>query len=42
MMGYVAFYPQAMEACFVDGERVQVQEGDGYGGWITREIVGPW
>jgi uncharacterized protein (DUF427 family) len=40
MMFYVAFYPQAMEACFVDGERVQSQEGDSYGGWITQEIVG--
>jgi len=42
MMGYVAFYPHAMEACLVDGEQVQVREGDSYGGWITREIVGPW
>ncbi|MEA2694295.1 MAG: hypothetical protein QOJ16_3682 [Acidobacteriota bacterium] len=32
----------AMEACFVDGERVQAQEGDFYGGWITKEIVGPF
>lgn len=41
MKHYVAFYPQAMEACFVDGERVQAQEGD-YGGWITGDIVGPF
>ncbi|HYX23096.1 MAG TPA: DUF427 domain-containing protein [Thermoanaerobaculia bacterium] len=39
---YVAFYPQAMEACLVDGEQVQSQEGDFYGGWITHEIVGPF
>ena len=39
---YVAFYPRQMEACFVDGERVQTQEGDFYGGWITAEIVGPF
>lgn len=39
---YVAFYPHAMEACFVDGERVQSQEGDFYGGWITGDIVGPF
>jgi hypothetical protein len=31
-----------MEACFVDGERVIPQEGDFYGGWVTREIVGPF
>lgn len=39
---YVAFYPSKMEACYVDGERVQAQEGDFYGGWITSEIVGPF
>jgi uncharacterized protein (DUF427 family) len=39
---HIAVYPQAMEACFVDGERVQAQEGDFYGGWITKEIVGPF
>ena len=40
--GYVAFYPSRMDACFVDGERVQAQEGDFYGGWITADIVGPF
>ena len=39
---YVAFYPGRMDACLVDGERVQPQEGDFYGGWVTREIVGPF
>lgn len=39
---HVAFYPGRMEACFVDGERVEAQEGDFYGGWITSEIVGPF
>jgi uncharacterized protein (DUF427 family) len=29
-------------ACFVDGERVQAQEGGFYGGWVSAEIVGPW
>ncbi len=42
MKGYIAFYPQLMEACFVDGERVQPQAGGFYGGWITRDIVGPF
>jgi uncharacterized protein (DUF427 family) len=42
LAGYVAVYPGKMEACYVDGERVQAQEGDFYGGWITREIVGPF
>lgn len=39
---YVAFYPSKMEACYVDGELVQAQEGDFYGGWITKDIVGPF
>jgi len=26
----------------VDGERVNAQAGDFYGGWITSEIVGPF
>ena len=40
--GYVAFYPGRMDACTVDGELVQAQPGDFYGGWITRDIVGPF
>lgn len=40
--GYFAFYPGRVDACFVDEERVQAQEGDFYGGWITSQIVGPF
>ena len=40
--GYVAFYPGKMDACYVDGERVQAQPGGFYGGWINSEIVGPY
>jgi uncharacterized protein (DUF427 family) len=39
---HVAFYPQQMDACYVDGERVLSQPGDFYGGWITGDIVGPF
>lgn len=39
---YIAFYPSKMDACFVNEELVQAQEGDFYGGWITSEIVGPF
>ena len=42
LRGCVAFYPGLMDACFVDGERVQAQEGDFYGGWITSKVVGPF
>lgn len=38
----VAIYPSQMDECTVDGERVQAQEGDFYGGWITSSIVGPF
>jgi uncharacterized protein (DUF427 family) len=40
--GYLAFYPRRVDACYVDHELVQPQEGDFYGGWITSEIVGPY
>ncbi len=39
---YIAIYPGKMDECYVDGERVQAQPGDFYGGWITRDIVGPF
>jgi uncharacterized protein (DUF427 family) len=39
---YIAFYPGRVDACYVDGERVQAQEGDFYGGWITSDIEGPF
>lgn len=39
---YVAFYPSPMDACLVDGERVESQPGDFYGGWITSDLVGPF
>jgi uncharacterized protein (DUF427 family) len=42
MKHYIAFYPGRMDACYVDGERVQTQAGDFYGGWITGDIVGPF
>ena len=38
----VAFYPALMDECTVDGERVEAQPGDFYGGWITSEVVGPF
>jgi uncharacterized protein (DUF427 family) len=42
LRGSAAFYPASMDECTVDGERVQAQPGDFYGGWITSEIVGPF
>jgi hypothetical protein len=39
---YVAFYPQPMDACLVDGVAITPQPGQFYGGWITPDIVGPF
>src|SRR5919109_2606553 len=39
---YVAFYPQRMDACYVDGVLVKPQPGSFYAGWITSDIVGPF
>ena len=38
----VAFYPGRVDACFVDGEQVEPQPGDFYGGWITSDVAGPF
>jgi uncharacterized protein (DUF427 family) len=42
LRGAVAFYPALMDECTVDGEVVQAQAGDFYGGWITSEIESPF
>ncbi|MGL5081259.1 MAG: DUF427 domain-containing protein [Microcoleaceae cyanobacterium] len=39
---YIAVYPGRMDACYVDGEQVQAQAGDFYGGWVTKAIIGPF
>jgi uncharacterized protein (DUF427 family) len=39
--GHLAFYAQLLD-CFVDGERVVGNEGTFYGGWITKDVVGPF
>ncbi|KAH7358670.1 hypothetical protein B0T11DRAFT_284952 [Plectosphaerella cucumerina] len=37
--GYLSFYAGPWD-CFVDGEKVEPQPGDFYGGWVTSEIEG--
>jgi hypothetical protein len=37
--GHVSLYAGPWD-CFVDGERVEPQPGDFYGGWVTSEIEG--
>lgn len=39
---HLAFYASRVDACYVGDERVQAQEGDFYGGWITSDIAGPF
>ncbi len=40
--GYLAFYPQRVDRCTVDGEVVAPNEGGFYGGWVTSSVVGPF
>jgi uncharacterized protein (DUF427 family) len=42
IVGHVAFYPSLMDRCELDGETVQAQAGDFYGGWITSRVAGPF
>jgi len=39
---YLAFYATRVDECTIDGERVQPQPGDFYGGWITSHVAGPF
>ncbi len=39
---HVAFYAAPFDCCRVDGEKVQPQPGDFYGGWITSALAGPF
>jgi uncharacterized protein (DUF427 family) len=39
---HIAFYANHVDECWVDGERVQPQPGDFYGGWITSHVRGPF
>ena len=39
---HVAFYAGRVDACYIDGERVKPQGGRYYGGWVTKNIVGPY
>jgi uncharacterized protein (DUF427 family) len=40
--GHLAFYAGRMEGCWVGDEKVRPQPGGFYGGWITRDVVGPF
>jgi uncharacterized protein (DUF427 family) len=39
---HVAFYPGRVDAAWLGDERVQAQESDFYGGWVTAGLAGPF
>lgn len=39
---HYSFYPNLMDACYVNDELVKPQAGSFYGGWITSDVVGPF
>jgi uncharacterized protein (DUF427 family) len=39
--GWIAFYPSRL-SCQLGGEAVRPQPGGFYGGWITRDLAGPF
>lgn len=39
---HVALYPGRVDRCTIDGEVVQPQPGNFYGGWITSRVTGPF
>ena len=39
---FLAFYPRRMDGCWVGEERVEPQPGFYYGGWVTRDLTGPF
>jgi uncharacterized protein (DUF427 family) len=42
LLDHIALYPGRVDPCTVNGEVVQAQEGDFYGGWITSRVTGPF
>jgi len=42
LKGHLAFYASRISDCWVDDELVVPQPGDFYGGWITRDLLGPF
>jgi uncharacterized protein (DUF427 family) len=41
LLDHYSFYPGRVGACYLDDELVTPQPGGFYGGWVTRDIVGP-
>ncbi|MGO9974662.1 MAG: DUF427 domain-containing protein [Solirubrobacteraceae bacterium] len=39
---HIAFYPARVDAAWMGDERIQAQQSDFYGGWITSDLIGPF
>lgn len=39
---YLAFYPDPLDECRIDGELITPQPGQFYGGWISQYEAGPF
>ena len=39
---FISFYASKADQCIVNGELVQKQDGEFYGGWITDNLIGPF
>jgi uncharacterized protein (DUF427 family) len=42
LAGHLAFYASKVDECWVGDERAEPQAGDFYGGWITKNLRGPF
>lgn len=40
--GWYAFHPARVDRCFIGRETVAAQPGSTYGGWVTRDLTGPF
>ncbi|GJD08701.1 hypothetical protein Gasu2_29910 [Galdieria sulphuraria] len=40
--GYFSFYGSKFDEAYVGNEKIIPQEGDFYGGWITKNLKGPF
>ncbi len=42
LTNWIALYPQLVDACMLEGEKVKPQPGTFYGGWVTSWTIGPF
>ena len=42
LKNWISLYPRLVDACYLEGEPVEPQPGEFYGGWITSAVIGPF